>query len=94
MRPKSLGESGGQGDLFGAHLDQILNWRHPLYVLANQMGWSVFEQEFGPLYLENFGCPGLPIRLVVRLHYLKYAYNESDESVQPRGTISPFTVLV
>ena len=24
---------------------------------------------------------GLPIRLLVGLHYLKYAYNESDESV-------------
>jgi IS5 family transposase len=81
MRPKSLAETGSQGDLFRAHLDQVLNREHPLCVLANQMDWSIFEQEFGPLYVEGFGRPGLPIRLVVGLHYLKYTYNESDESV-------------
>jgi IS5 family transposase len=54
------------------------------------MDWSIFEQEFGPLYVENFGRPGLPIRLVVGLHYLKYAYNESDESVVERLLENPY----
>jgi IS5 family transposase len=90
MRPKSLAETGSQGDLFRAHLDQVLNREHPLCVLANQMDWSIFEQEFGPLYVEGFGRPGLPIRLVVGLHYLKYAYNESDESVVERFLENPY----
>jgi IS5 family transposase len=67
-----------------------LNRNHPLYVLGNQIDWSIFEEEFGPLYVENFGRPGLPIRLVVGLHYLKYAYNESDESVVERFLENPY----
>src|SRR4030043_1553778 len=89
MRPRSLAETGSQGDLFRAHLDQVLNREHPLYVLANQIDWSIFEQEFGPLYVENLGRPGLPIRLV-GLHYLKYASNESDESVVGRFLENPY----
>jgi len=68
----------------------MLNRKHPLYVLGNQIDWSIFEQEFGPLYVENFGRPGLPIRLVVGLHYLKYAYNESDELVVERLLENPY----
>ena len=90
MRPRNLEGLGDQGDLFRAHLSQILNRNHPLYVLGNQIDWSIFEQEFGPLYVENFGRPGLPIRLVVGLHYLKYASNESDESVVERFLENPY----
>jgi len=76
MRPKNLEGLGDQGDLFRSHLSQMLNRNHLLYVLGDQMDWSIFEQEFGSLYVENVGRPGLPIRLVVGLHYLKYAFNE------------------
>lgn len=79
MQPKS--SSVDQGDLFRARLDQILNRRHPLYRLADSIDWSVFDGEFGSLYVENFGRPGLPIRLLVGLHYLKHAFNVSDETV-------------
>ena len=79
MQPKS--GTLDQGDLFRARLDQILNRQHSLYRLANSIDWSVFDKEFGTLYVENVGRPGLPIRLLVGLHYLKHAYNVSDESV-------------
>jgi transposase, IS5 family len=79
MQPKT--SSSDQGDLFRSRLDQILNRRHPLCRLADSIDWSVFDKEFGPLYVENFGRPGLPIRLLVGLHYLKHAYNVSDETV-------------
>jgi IS5 family transposase len=82
MQPKS-GFS-DQGDLFRSRLDQILNRQHPLYRLADSIDWSLFDREFGPLYVENFGRPGLPIRLLVGLHYLKHAYNVSDEAVVER----------
>src|SRR4030043_232974 len=90
MRPRNDEEWGRQGDLFRAQLEQILNRNHPLYRLANEVDWSVFEQEFGALYVENVGRPGLPIRLVVGLHYLKYCYNESDESVVERFLENPY----
>jgi IS5 family transposase len=79
MQPKS-GFS-DQGDLFRSRLDQILNRQHPLYRLADSIDWSIFDREFGSLYVENVGRPGLPIRLLVGLHYLKHAYNVSDEAV-------------
>ena len=89
MRPKEQLEM-GQEDLFRSHLNQILNHKHPLYVLANNITWGVFEEEFGELYVENFGRPGLPIRLVVGLHYLRSAYGVSDEEVVERFLENPY----
>lgn len=81
MKPKD--PQNEQSDLFRARLDQILNREHPLFVLANQIDWSVFDKKFGTLYSEK-GRPGKPTRLMVGLHYLKHAYDESDESVVAR----------
>jgi IS5 family transposase len=80
MKPKETPRS-GQGDLFKARLDQILNPKHPLFVLADQMDWKYFEDAFGPLFVEGIGRPGLPVRLIGGLHYLKYTFDESDEWV-------------
>src|SRR5512136_2109985 len=88
MKPKS--GSSNQGDLFRSRLDQILNRQHPLYQLADTIDWSSFDQEFGTLYVENVGRPGLPIRLLVGLHYLKHAYNVSDEAVVERFLENPY----
>ncbi|MCP4685519.1 MAG: IS5 family transposase, partial [bacterium] len=63
---------------------------HPMVKLANAIDWSVFEDEFGPLYSEDLGRPGKPIRLMVGLHYLKHAFNESDESVVERFLENPY----
>ena len=81
MKPKRSAKVTPQGDLFRARLDQILNPRHPLYRLAGQIHWSVFEESLGAFYVEDKGRPGLPVRLMVGLHYLKHAFDESDESV-------------
>jgi len=88
MQPKSTVSD--QGDLFRSRLDQILNRRHSLYRLADSIDWSFFEREFGSLYTENFGRPGLPIRLLVGLHYLKHAYNVSDEGVVDQFLENPY----
>ena len=89
MRPKEQLKM-GQEDLFRSHLNQILNHKHPLYLLANNIAWGVFEHEFGEFYVENFGRPGLPIRLVVGLHYLRSAYGVSDEEVVERFLENPY----
>lgn len=77
-------------DLFRNRLDQILNEKHPLFRLSNAIDWEYFIGEFGPLYDENIGRPGKPIRLLVALHYLKHAYDESDESVVERFLENPY----
>ena len=88
MKPKS--GSSDQGDLFRSRLDQILNRRHPLFRLADTIDWAIFDKEFGSLYVEKMGRPGLPIRLLVGLHYLKHAYNVRDESVVERFLENPY----
>jgi len=77
-------------ELFKNRLDQILNDKHPLFRLADAINWEYFVGEFGPLYIENKGRPGKPIRLLVALHYLKHAYDESDESVVERFLENPY----
>ena len=90
MTPKSPPDTKHQPDMFRSRLDNILNHRHPLFRLAGQIDWSFFEKEFGALYVEKVGRPGLPIRLLVGLHYLKHSYRESDESVVEKFLENPY----
>jgi len=76
--------------LFQLRLDQILNMKHPLCVLADQIDWKFFEEEFGAYYSESRGTPGKPIRLMVGLHYLKHTFNESDEGVVEHFIENPY----
>lgn len=78
MRPKKQIET---PDLFRARLDQILDSKHPLYKLANQIDWPFFDKELENTYDETMGRPGKSIRLMVGLHYLKYTFDLSDEAV-------------
>jgi IS5 family transposase len=77
-------------DLFRAHFDQILNPDHPLVLLANKVDWHRFEAAFAGCYCADFGAPGKSIQLMVGLHYLKHAFNESDESVVERWVENPY----
>lgn len=61
-------------------LENVLNKKHPLFVLANEINWERFERKFAPLYSDN-GRPACPIRLMVGLHYIKYTKDLSDEEV-------------
>ena len=88
MKPKKQ-ERSGCDDLFRMRLEQILDQRHALYRLAGKIGWGTVEERFGALYSEE-GRPGIPIRLMVGLHYLKHAFNESDETVVERWVENPY----
>jgi IS5 family transposase len=90
MRPKDINFEESHGDLFRASLEQILNRKHPLYVMANKIDWERFDKSYGDLFAQKQGRPGLPTRLVVGLHCLKHAYNESDESVVARLLENPY----
>ena len=65
---------------FYSTFEEQLSHRHPLYILANQIQWNVFEQSFSKLYSEE-GRPAKPIRLMVSLLMLKHIRNLSDEGV-------------
>jgi IS5 family transposase len=71
-------------------LDQMLDRKHPLVRLANAIDWEYFEREFGKFYVEKVGRPGKPIRILVGLHYLKNAYDASDESCVERFLENPY----
>lgn len=66
--------------LFSSLADQ-LNQKHPLYILADKISWSRFEEAFTPLYCADNGRPGKPIRLMCGLLILKHVRNLSEESV-------------
>ena len=65
---------------FYSTFEEQLSRRHPLYILANQIDWNVFEKAFAELYSKE-GRPAKPIRLMVSLLILKHIRNISDESV-------------
>lgn len=90
MQPKDNSFEESHGELFRSSLEQILNREHPLYLLGNKIDWKRFDYSFGALFAQKKGRPALPTRLVVGLHYLKHAYNESDESVAARLLENPY----
>lgn len=66
---------------FFLRLDDQLDPRHPLFILANQIEWKVFDQSFAKHYSATQGKPAKPIRLMVALLILKQVRNLSDESI-------------
>jgi transposase, IS5 family len=80
-------------DLFRARLDQIIDRRHPLAVLAARMPWAAIESELSevlPPAPTGAGRAALPLRLMVGLLYLKHAFDASDEEVCTRWLENPY----
>jgi IS5 family transposase len=89
MRPPTLPQSASD-DPQRVRLALLLSHEHPLYQLADAIDWSRFEADLGALYTEAVGRPGLPTRLLVGLHYLKYLFDESDETVVAKFVENPY----
>lgn len=79
MRPNKPENKNPQDELFGIELSRLVNKSHDLCRLAEVMDWEYFEREFGSLYHEKRGRPGLPVRFIVGMTYLKYVNDLSDE---------------
>lgn len=77
-------------ELFQAHFDQLLNPKHELIQLARKIDWSRFDVAFADSYSEDMGAPAKAMRLMVGLHYLKYTFNQSDESLVERWIENPY----
>jgi transposase, IS5 family len=87
MKPKATTP---QCQLFGAQLSELLNPKHPLYVLAERIDWPEFDAAIDACYAEDIGRPGVNTRLMVGLVYLKHAFDESDESLVARWVENPY----
>jgi len=88
MKPKPSGDPRLQ--LFQAHFEQILNPKHPLRQLADEMDWDAFDSALADCYCRDFGAPAKATRLMVGLHYLKHTFDESDESVVEKWVENPY----
>ena len=77
-------------DLFRQELSNIINVRHPLVQLAQQIDWQSCESRFDGLYAAGLGRPGHPIRLMVGLQLLKHTCNVSDEEVVATWVENPY----
>ena len=82
MRPKKP-ETTGEGDLFRARLEQIIDLKHELVQLAGTIDWDWIDREIAPLYSDK-GRPGIETRFVIGLLMLKHIYGLSDEGVCER----------
>jgi IS5 family transposase len=88
MRPKQR-EVTGEGDLFRARLDQIINMKHELVRLAARIDWAWIDGEIAPLYSDR-GRPGIETRFMIGLLLLKHIYGLSDEGVCERWVYDPY----
>jgi len=91
MRPKKPPiKTQKQKELFRVELVKIIDKNHPLVKLSEVVDWDHLDQVFGKSYHPQTGRPRISTRLMVSLHYLKYAFNLSDESVVERWVENPY----
>ena len=88
MKPKPQPRDAFQ--LFQAHFDQMLNPEHELIQLARKIDWPRLDAAFAGSYSPDMGAPAKATRLMVGMQYLKYTFNESDESVVAHWVENPY----
>ena len=88
MRPKQPPKA-RHDDLFRARLDQIINMRHELVVLANKIDWVWLDEQLAGCFSDQ-GRPAEPVRFMIGMFMLKHAYGLSDEQVWDRWVQDPY----
>jgi IS5 family transposase len=88
MRPKQQPEA-RHDDLFRARLDQIINMRHELVVLAGKIDWAWLDGELAGSFSDQ-GRPAEPVRFMIGMFLLKHSYALSDERVWERWVQDPY----
>jgi IS5 family transposase len=84
-----IGKTSKQQSLFLPNLKVMLNPKHELYQLSEQIDWQFFETNLEKYYID-FGRPSKPIRLMVSLLILKQIFNQSDETVVDEWVQNPY----
>ena len=88
MRPKKPVKA-DHDDLFLVRLDQLVNRRHELVLLAERIDWDWIDDELAPFFSEK-GRPAEPSRFMIGMFMLKHTYGLSDEQVWDRWMESPY----
>jgi IS5 family transposase len=88
MRPPKP-QTNNQQDLFRHRLENIINMRHELVILADGIDWDRLDEHFGTFFSQN-GRPGIPSRMIIGLHILKHTFALSDEEVCTRWIENPY----
>ncbi|MDR2126280.1 MAG: transposase, partial [Prevotellaceae bacterium] len=78
-----------QRELFSPMLNDIINKRHELVLLADTIDWQYFEKKFSPLY-SSVGQPSVPVRLMIGSLMLKHLKNLGDESLAKAWIENPY----
>jgi IS5 family transposase len=90
MKPQTINQS--QAEIFRNRLSNQIKPNHPLKTLADQISWSVVEEEYAELFDSGIkgGRPAAPVRLVVGLLLLQYLHDLSDEAVCESWVENPY----
>ena len=87
---KTSYEQSSERDLFREELLQMINSRHPLFKLANEINWRKAEGIVERWFDERSGRPSKSSRLIAGLFLLKYLKNVSDEELAERWVENPY----
>jgi transposase, IS5 family len=88
MRPKQQ-KKADHDDLFKTRLDQIINMKHELVVLADKIDWAWLDEQLAE-YFSDEGRPAEPVRFMIGMFILKHTYALADEVVWDRWVESPY----
>jgi len=88
MRPKQQHKA-RHDDLFRSRLDQIINMKHPLVVLAGKVDWAWLDDQLAGSFSDQ-GRPAEPVRFMLGMFMLKHTYALSDEQVWDRWVNDPY----
>lgn len=88
MKPQKI-KRDPQRELFKIELNRIVDGQHSLVKLAHQIDWAAFDRKF-ETHFSDEGRPAIPTRLMVALHYLKYAHDLSDEETVAVWVENPY----
>ena len=88
MRPKRTPKA-GHDDLFRARLDQIINMKHELVRLADEIDWAWLDEQLAGCFSEK-GRPAEPVRFMIGMFLLKHTYSLSDAQVWERWVHDPY----
>ena len=88
MRPKKP-KKADHDDLFRSRLDQIINMKHALVLLADKIDWDWIDAELADCFSDQ-GRPAEPVRFMIGMFLLKHTYSLSDEQVWDRWVHDPY----
>ena len=89
MRPRKQ-KKADHDDLFKARLDQIINMRHELVLLADRIDWDWIDEELAPFFAGK-GRPAEPVRFMIGMFLLKATpMVSSDEELWERWVHDPY----